>query len=171
MTPFMPSARCGVQWKGYCPGLIFPKETVTDSPLLVFKELESSPILSEPMFASSCGFTSGGIVAGSNATLCGPPLRTTNLMASPCLTVMLAGSKRDPFASPTILTVLVVPVTGAAATAPVVPAVVDAAPPAVVVVVVVAALVSTATCVVSEGCFSPPAHAPSEIIPAATANP
>src|SRR6266550_6338569 len=40
-----------------------------------------------------------------------------------------------------------------------------------VVVVVVAALVSTATCVVSAGFFSPPAQAPSAIAPTATANP
>src|SRR3954462_11831151 len=167
------SARCGTQWNGYWPGLILAKETVTDSPVFVFMLLESSPILSVPMLASSCGLTSAGIVAGSNATLWGPPLTTTNLMPSPCLTVILAGSKRSPFASPTMLTVFVAPVMGAIATLPVAPAVVEDAPPGVVVVVaVVAALVSTATCVVSPGCFSPPAQAaPRVIAPTATANP
>src|SRR5580765_3297022 len=108
------------------------------------------------------------MVAGSKATLWGPPLTTTNLMPSPCLTETLAGSKRYPFASPTILTVMVFPVIGAAAAAP---PLVGAPPPGVAVVVVVAVLVSTATCVVSAGDFSPPAQAPSVITPTATANP
>src|SRR6185503_2846804 len=170
MTPFMLSARCGVQWYGYCPGLMFPKETVTDSPGFIFMLLESSPILSVPMLASSCPFTSAGIVAGSKATLWGPPLTTTNLMPSPCLTVIFAGSNRYPLASPTILAVLVVPVIAAIVPVLVVApgVVVEVAPPVVVVVVV--ELVSTATCVVSPGLLSPPAQAPSTITPTATAN-
>src|SRR6266550_518902 len=117
------SARCGVQWNGYLPGLMFANETVMDSPGFVFIALESSPIFSDPMFASSCAFESAGTVAGSNATLWGPPETTVNLMPSPALTVMLAGSKRYPFASPTILTSWVVPVMGAIA-----PVAGDAAP-------------------------------------------
>jgi hypothetical protein len=70
-----------------------------------------------------------------------------------------------------MFTVLVVPVIGAIVAAPpvIAPGVLDAAPP--VVVVVVAELVSTATCVVSPGLFSPPAQAPSIITPTAIANP
>src|SRR5882762_7061797 len=94
MTPFMFNARCGTQWYGYWPGLMLPNETVIDSPGFIFRLLESSPILSVPMLASSCALTSAGIVAGSNATLCGPPLTTTNFTPSPCLMVKLAGSKR-----------------------------------------------------------------------------
>jgi hypothetical protein len=69
-----------------------------------------------------------------------------------------------------MLTVLVVPVMGAIVPDPAVllAGVVADAPEVVVVVV---ALVSTATCVVSPGLFSPPAQAPSTIIPTATANP
>src|SRR2546428_6695256 len=68
-------------------------------------------------------------------------------------------------------TVLVAPVIGAIATAPpVVPGVVVALGPAGVVVAVVE-LVSTATCVVSPGFFSPPAHAERVSTATATANP
>ena len=28
MVPFMPIARCGVQWNGYCPGLMLANEIV-----------------------------------------------------------------------------------------------------------------------------------------------
>src|SRR4029079_9387926 len=58
ISPFMPSARCGVQWNGYLPALMLAKEIVTDSPGFVLSALESSPILSAPvpMFASSCPF-------------------------------------------------------------------------------------------------------------------
>ena len=70
-----------------------------------------------------------------------------------------------------MFTVLVAPVIGAIATAPpVVPGVVVALGPAAVVVVVVE-LVSTATCVVSPGFFSPPAHAERVNTATATANP
>src|SRR2546423_15676829 len=131
--------------------------------------LESSPILSVPILASSCGLTSGGMVAGSNATLCGPPLTTTNLIASPCFMVTLAGSKRYPLASPTMLTVLVAPVAGAIATAP------PAVPPAGggeggagVVVGVGAGVVSVATCVGSAGFLFPPSPAPGGRQPTAT---
>jgi hypothetical protein len=66
-----------------------------------------------------------------------------------------------------MFTVLVVPVIGAIVAAPEV-----LGPGGVVVVVVlVVVLVSTATCVVSPGFCSPPAHAPSESTPTATANP
>jgi hypothetical protein len=67
------------------------------------------------------------------------------------------------------LTVIVLPVIGAAVAAP--PAAGVVLPGVVVVVVVVAALVSTATCVVSAGDFSPPAQAPRVSTPAATAKP
>src|SRR5437870_341459 len=70
-----------------------------------------------------------------------------------------------------MFTVLVAPVIGAIAAAPPVVAgvVVELGPPAVVVVVV--ELVSTATCVVSPGFFSPPAHAERVNTATATANP
>ena len=55
--------------------------------------LESSPAWLG-MLAESCGLTSAGMVAGSNATLCGPPETMMNLMPSPAFTVMSAGSKR-----------------------------------------------------------------------------
>src|SRR6202008_2098211 len=89
------------------------KEIVTDSPGFVFSALESSPILSEPMFALSCDFESAGVVAGSKATLWGPPLIPLNLIPSPALMVMFAGSKRYPFASPIIFPSWVAPVIGA----------------------------------------------------------
>jgi len=68
-----------------------------------------------------------------------------------------------------MFTVFVVPVIGAIVTAPELLGV----PLALVAVVVVidVELVSTATCVVSPGFCSPPAQAPSESTPTATANP
>jgi len=66
-----------------------------------------------------------------------------------------------------MFTVLVAPVIGAIVTAPDD----DVLAGVVLGLVTVAADVSTATCVVSAGFFSPPAHAPSEITPIATAHP
>src|SRR5687768_13257487 len=166
-TPFMFIARCGTQVYGYFPALMFAKETVMVSPGFIFMLLESSPILSVPIFASSCGLTSAGTVATSKATLCGPPETMIHLMPSPCLTVMFAGSNRYPFASPTIFTSWVVPVIGA---------IVPVAPPAGGVGVLLAtwaepAAVSIPTAVVSPGRASPPAQALSPTIATATANP
>src|SRR6185437_10290780 len=79
--------------------------------------LESSDI-SFGMFALSCAFESAGTVAGSNATLCGPPPTTVNFTASPDLIVISAGSKRYPLSSPIILISCVAPVAATGATAP-----------------------------------------------------
>src|ERR1041385_7000463 len=68
------------------------------------------------MFAMSCGFAAALISAGSNDTLCGPPLTITHFTASPCLIVMSAGSNLYVVPSPIILTSTVLPVAGAFAT-------------------------------------------------------
>src|SRR2546423_191008 len=123
------------------------------------------------MFAPSCACTGAGTLAGSNPTLCGPPLTFVNLIASPALTVMVAGSKRYPFSSPTIFTSTVFPVAGAAAAAPAAGAAPGAAAApddgeafadvsvaaGVVVVVVVDVTVEESVLVAF---LSPPAHAP-----------
>src|SRR6266498_918025 len=148
---------------------MLPKEIVNDSPGFVFSALESSPIFSGPMLASSCAFESAGMVAGSNATLWGPPLTVVNLMASPDLMVRLAGSKRYPFASPTIFISCVAPVIGAIVALPAAGAVAGAA---VAGAVAGGVEVSTATLVVSAALLlSPPAQAPKTTALAASANP
>src|SRR5512140_1309259 len=124
------------------------------------------------MFAPSCAWTAAGNLAGSNPTLCGPPLSFSNLIASPAFTVMFAGSKRYPFASPTIFTSTVFPVAGAAEAAPAAGAAAGAAAaPAdeedfaelsvaagVVVVVVVEDIAADESVLLAF--LSPPAHAP-----------
>src|SRR5437868_7688012 len=124
------------------------------------------------MFAPSCACTGAGTLAGSNPTLCGPPLTFVNLIASPALTVMLAGSKRYPFSSPLIFTSTVFPVAGAAADAPAAGAAPGAAAApgdaeafadvsvAAGVVVVVVVVDVTAEESVLVAFLSPPAHAP-----------
>ena len=151
---------------GTWPGLMLPNETVTDSPGFIFMLLESSPILSVPMFASSCAFDSAGIVAGSNATLWGPPLDDDELDTVALLDGDVGGLETIALRVADHLHFVVVPgdrghrdrtARGVRA--------------GVVVVVVTSCVVSTATWVVSAGFFSPPAQAPSAITPTATANP
>src|SRR5512138_3132705 len=91
--PFMPIARCGVQWNSYFPGFTPPNEITYSSFGFMSVGLESSESLLS-MLASSCALESAGTAAGSNETLCGPPLTMTNFTASPALIVMSAGSNR-----------------------------------------------------------------------------
>src|SRR4051812_37765651 len=90
------------------------------------------------MLASSCAFAAA-LVTFWNVTLCGPPDVMTNFTASPCFTVMFAGSNLYPVASPIILTSCVWPVAGAAAAAPAAGAAVVGAGVAVAAVAAVAA--------------------------------
>src|SRR5438309_11206514 len=82
-----------------------------------------------------------------------------NLIPSPALIVIVAGSNRNAFVSPIIFTSCVVPVIGAIVPVAAAMLVVAGA------VVTAAAVVSTFTAVVSAGFFSPPAHAPSTTAP------
>ena len=81
-----------MQLYSYEPGFRPPSESVNESPGFILRLLESSAMRSVPKFASSCAFESAGTFAGSNATLCGPPFSTTNLMPSPTFAVMFADS-------------------------------------------------------------------------------
>src|SRR5665647_2652720 len=117
------------------------------------------------MLAPSCGCRAGGILAGSKPTLCGPPDTFVNLIASPDLIVISAGSNRYPFSSPSIFTSTVLPVAGAGATAPAAGAPAGAAAGAAIAVLSVAAGVVVVAVDVTDvesvlvALFSPPAHA------------
>src|SRR3954466_10704923 len=133
--------------------------------------LDSSPMCWPGMFASSWALTAASVTFW-NATLCGPPETMMYLTASPDFTVMLAGSNLYPVASPIIFTSWVVPVAGAAATAP-------AAGAAPVPVLGVAAAVEGAGVLVAAALaaavsvadlFSPP-QAPRTVAPARSAIP
>src|SRR4051812_16425419 len=114
MVPFIPIARCGVQWYSYFPGGTLPNEIVYVSFGFIIIGLESSETCC-CMLADSCDFASAGICAGSKATLCGPPETMMNLTPSPGLMVTSAGSKRNvPLSSCSIFTSTVCPVIGAA---------------------------------------------------------
>jgi len=66
------------------------------------------------MFADSWPWAPDGMLSDQNVTLCGTPETTVQRTPSPRLIVSDAGSKRDPVASPIILTSQVFPVIGAA---------------------------------------------------------
>lgn len=51
MTPFMPIARCGVQWKSYLPGFTLPSERVHVS--FAFMNIGEEPSVEFGMFAKS----------------------------------------------------------------------------------------------------------------------
>src|SRR5215469_3282675 len=117
------------------------------------------------MFASSCAFEASGTVP--NETLCGPWLTLTNLIPSPTLMVSLPGSKRYPFSSPIIFTTTVLPVMGSGDAALVaagagVPGVATDAELAG------AGVLAAGAAAAVSAVLSPPAHAASEIVPAAS---
>src|SRR5262245_56749700 len=116
------------------------------------------------MLASSWAFASAGIVSGSKAMLCGPPVTLMNLSASPDLIVTSAGSQRYPLSSPIILMSTVLPVAATLGTV-----LVGAAPGAAA--AAGGAPAGGAAFVVSAAFSPPPPHAPSTAAPAKSASP